>query len=323
MLNDLSYFHVCNPGLPPCAAHDLFEGCFSEDMKFIIDYFINLGVFSYDGLNIFLHKISKVLQLNIRFPIFTKDTKKIPGCAYENWYFIIVFPLFMETLSFDIESEVWKMFISILEIVRLVCSLEVSKEDIIYLAQAIEAFTFFRKLAFPNNSFKPKHHYLNHYPQLIEQFGPLGKVWTLRFENKHQFFKKIANRCKNHKNITKTLAHRHQLHQASLFNERFPAEISSNNALSYEQDIFNITLPIKCSFISKSIEIRGISYHSENCIVSKINKYVDITVLKIISIFFDHAYANILFYRNYIKMIYNYKSGLYESSSKFERNDAI
>lgn len=70
--------------------------------------------------------------------------KKIPGSAYENWYFIIVFPaLFMETLIFDIESKVWTMFISILEIVRLVCSFQVSKEDIIYLAHAIEEFTFF------------------------------------------------------------------------------------------------------------------------------------------------------------------------------------
>lgn len=42
-----------HPGLPPCAAHDLFEGCFSEDMKLIIDYFISLEVFDYDELNLF------------------------------------------------------------------------------------------------------------------------------------------------------------------------------------------------------------------------------------------------------------------------------
>lgn len=40
ILNKLNYFHVCSPGLPPCAAHDLFEGCFSEDMNLIIKYFI-------------------------------------------------------------------------------------------------------------------------------------------------------------------------------------------------------------------------------------------------------------------------------------------
>lgn len=26
ILNELSYFHVCLPGLPPCLGHDLFEG---------------------------------------------------------------------------------------------------------------------------------------------------------------------------------------------------------------------------------------------------------------------------------------------------------
>ena len=29
--NSLSYFHVCQPGLPPCLGHDLFEGIISFD----------------------------------------------------------------------------------------------------------------------------------------------------------------------------------------------------------------------------------------------------------------------------------------------------
>lgn len=48
---------------------------------------------------------------------------------------------------------------------------------------------FFRKLAFPDSLFKPKHHYLLHYRQLIQQFGPLGKVWTLDLKISIKFSK--------------------------------------------------------------------------------------------------------------------------------------
>lgn len=38
--NDLSFFHVCQPGLPPCLDHDLFEGVVSYDLALYISHFI-------------------------------------------------------------------------------------------------------------------------------------------------------------------------------------------------------------------------------------------------------------------------------------------
>ncbi len=32
IFNELTYFHVCEPGLPPCLGHDLFEGIVSTDL---------------------------------------------------------------------------------------------------------------------------------------------------------------------------------------------------------------------------------------------------------------------------------------------------
>ena len=49
--NSLLYYHVCNPGLPPCIAHDLFEGVVSYDMMLFVKYFIQHGWFSENGLN--------------------------------------------------------------------------------------------------------------------------------------------------------------------------------------------------------------------------------------------------------------------------------
>ncbi|RWS21054.1 uncharacterized protein B4U80_10428 [Leptotrombidium deliense] len=55
----------------------------------------------------------------------------------------------------------------------------------------------------------PKLHYLSHYPDLIETFGPLWKFSTLRFERKHLYFKQLAEKLKNSKNITMSLSERH------------------------------------------------------------------------------------------------------------------
>ena len=36
VFNCLKHFHVCDPGLPPCLAHDLFEGVVSTDLALYI-----------------------------------------------------------------------------------------------------------------------------------------------------------------------------------------------------------------------------------------------------------------------------------------------
>uniref|UniRef100_A0A8C1MVV7 Uncharacterized protein n=1 Tax=Cyprinus carpio TaxID=7962 RepID=A0A8C1MVV7_CYPCA len=69
---------------------------------------------------------------------------------------------------------------------------------------------------FPDHPLKPKHHYLLHYPDLILKFGPLIRLWTLRFESKHSYFKECARKLHNFLHLSKTLAERHQLLQSYL-----------------------------------------------------------------------------------------------------------
>jgi hypothetical protein len=35
IFNELQYYHVCNPGLPPCLGHDLFEGVVQYDLALL------------------------------------------------------------------------------------------------------------------------------------------------------------------------------------------------------------------------------------------------------------------------------------------------
>lgn len=52
----------------------------------------------------------------------------------------------------------------------------------------------------------PKQHYLVHVPSQILKFGPLVRAWAMRFEAKHQQFRKILKITKNFKNFPKTLS---------------------------------------------------------------------------------------------------------------------
>ena len=56
----------------------------------------------------------------------------------------------------------------------------------------------------------PKTTFLIHLPSQIVQFGPVVRVWAMRFEAKHQQLKKIPKTTKNFKNLPKTSSERHQ-----------------------------------------------------------------------------------------------------------------
>jgi hypothetical protein len=65
---------------------------------------------------------------------------------------------------------------------------------------------------FPNRMI-PKVHFLSEYFQAIDDYGPPLKYWCMRFEARHLYFKQIAAKTNNYKNIAKTLSTRHQLRQ--------------------------------------------------------------------------------------------------------------
>ena len=45
---------------------------------------------------------------------------------------------------------------------------------------------------------------------IYNRYGPPVRYWCMRFEAKHAYFKSLALRIKNFKNIAKSLATRHQ-----------------------------------------------------------------------------------------------------------------
>ena len=70
-------------------------------------------------------------------------------------------------------------------------------------------------ICFPNFRLTPKFHYLLHYPDQTRRHGPLGSLWSMRYEAKHQTLKQSMTCSRNRKNICKSISTRYQLRQTA------------------------------------------------------------------------------------------------------------
>jgi len=66
-------------------------------------------------------------------------------------------------------------------------------------------------MVFPEQRLIPKHHFLEHYPELIRAYGPLVSLWTMQFEAKHSFFKRVVRHTRCFRNSLLSLAMKQQL----------------------------------------------------------------------------------------------------------------
>ncbi len=96
------------------------------------------------------------------------------------------------------------------EIVSIVFATKIRKSWLPYLTSLTISFHSLMLEKLPDDIIA-KVHFVTHYPELIRRNGPARNYWCQRFEGKHLYFKKLALRSSNFKNITFTLAKRHQL----------------------------------------------------------------------------------------------------------------
>ena len=126
------------------------------------------------------------------------------------------------------------------EIVELVVSPVIDESQTACLNGLIQEYLEDRRKLFPLESLKPKHHFLSHYPWLILMFGPLIRLWTLRFESKHSYFKRTQRQAQNCINITSTLAERHQLLQAYCFHGQFfPDDVQVKRGTVFHENLYS------------------------------------------------------------------------------------
>lgn len=96
------------------------------------------------------------------------------------------------------------------DIAELAVTTRHTEESIFFLDCKVEEHRELWQTTFPDFRVHPKHHCFEHYPQLIETFGPLSDVWIICFEGKQKFFKWVIWNAHSFKNVALTLAVKQQ-----------------------------------------------------------------------------------------------------------------
>lgn len=202
----LQYFHPIT-GFPPDILHDLLEGIVPLELALCIQKMIHLKHFTLDDLNRkvesfpYQHtdKLDKPKPISKTYA--TKMT--IGGNAHENAALIRLLPFLVGNVVPEGDAA-WSVLMELKDIVELVLSPTFTEETIQYLQCKIRDHKEILLEVFPDFKLRPKHHYIDHYPELIRCFGPLVHFWTMRFEAKHSFFKRVVHDTRNFKNVLKT-----------------------------------------------------------------------------------------------------------------------
>lgn len=125
-------------------------------------------------------------------------------------------------------QEIWTCIGSLLRIIEIVYSRELTEQDLITLR--VELKTFSTKVIEIAGKLIPKIHIMLHYPYIMEVMGPIRYMNMFRYERKHKELKNHLT--KNFKNINKSIAQKHQ-------------ELLCLNGISYKDDIkIGISKPI-------------------------------------------------------------------------------
>ena len=210
-------------------------------------------------------------------PNSVSDGKTVGGNAVQVWCLLRLLPLFLYG-SADVHDDAWTMLMLLREIVELVCAPKISVAQMLYLNRLVQQYVEDRSKLFSSVPLRPKHHYLLHYPWLTQMFGPLIRVWTMRMESKHYFFKGCARSCRNFINITKTLSETHQLSQAFLSSGSvvcdyvelgcdtcdFDEELFSCDIVTAVRSCQKLISPLRCS---SSVTVRGTKYSKGSYVV--------------------------------------------------------
>lgn len=227
----------------------------------------------------------------------------------------------------------YELILSMRKIVNVMLAFRLSIDQIAVLKNDIKQYLELRISLFPDVMLKPKHHFLEHYPKLIQDFGPLRHMWTLRFESKHKYFKDVIRHSPNFKNALFSLATKHQYLQALAFSSKdlYDSKAKSDNYRPFLINEFsNILLNVLTKshqigifrFITEDVTFRGIMYEKDMYVgYSKSNITLSYELCKIVYILLSNNLQDIYFVGKNVQMAYNCNIGLYEQIQDSNSND--
>jgi hypothetical protein len=251
-------------------AHDLFEGVVDWDLTDIISELVAANWFTYESLQRHIRHFQCTGPDMNNKPSEAVSEKKLSGHAVQNWTLVRLLPFILQDKIQDPSNEYWQLYLLLKKVVEYACSPEFKESDLKDFTELLNKYMT-KRSELLKTQVKPKHHFLMHYPDLIRLLGPLIFLFTLRFESKHQFLKRIAKACKNFINLGFTLSYRHQIYLCYLRTGVIypdgigPTKICKKHASAYGKEVIDLLKIVgDVSVYYKSLEIDGIVFKNDS-----------------------------------------------------------
>jgi len=176
LTDNLSHFNVTS-GYPPDIVHNLFEGIVPVEIGQCIQVLISKKLFTLEHLNnlilTFPYKDGDKTNRPHLLPKTLHKKRTIGGNAHENWCLLRLLPLIVGKCVPD-DEPAWKVILDLKDIAELIVAPVHSRESVAYLECKISEHRSRYQELFPDKRLLPKHHFLEHYPEMIKCFGPLA-----------------------------------------------------------------------------------------------------------------------------------------------------
>lgn len=249
MWNDLSSFNVTE-NLTVDIMHDLYEGiCRYELGAILYAFIINEKFFSLQLLNERIKFCKYVVNETNRPTLIKMEQirKKYIIMSSSEMKCLIRYLGLIIGNKVPHNNAFWELFLLLKKIISLSSSQVTNPSTCTLLKSVIEEHHNLYLELF-NESFKPKHHLITHYPEVMLNIGPLRGISAIRFEAKHRHFKRIAAATSSRVNITLTIAKKNQLQLSERLLSRrgFPETI-----------IFGPVIDVDCFMW---VKVNGIKY---------------------------------------------------------------
>lgn len=138
------------------------------------------------------------------------NNDRVPGSAAQKLLFFRLFPIIFPDIIELLPSAC--VYLILREILQMVLSYPFRKSWIPHLHDLCNDLQQAMIAHFPSK-ITPKIHFITEYSKIIEDYGPCRRYWCMRYEGRHAYFKQVAIRSNNYKNVAQSLATRYQLKQ--------------------------------------------------------------------------------------------------------------
>ena len=238
IFNELKNFHVIvNSCIDPM--HDILEGVALVDLSLIIKNFIDSKFFTLNFLNQriqnfyygpnALNKPDNITKENL-----CNNTLKFTAAQSLN--FIQNFNLLVGPEVPSKKNNVhWNLYLMLRKITLIAFKFNLNHHEPEYFSKLVQEHHRLKLTIF--GRLKYKDHLLTHYEAVMKYSGPLTQFSNLRFEGKHNLFKKSLNASSNHKNLLYTLGVKSQIQLSNLLlNFNFDSENCQQKVLKKKEN---------------------------------------------------------------------------------------